>query len=237
MMTDDIHSLSGAYAVDALTDDERTAFEEHLEHCAACREEVDSLREAAANLSLLTAEEPPASLRADVLGLVSTVRPEPPLLDDQRARRRRRTWVAAAAAAVVIALGVGVGVTQPWEGTSQSPELTVAERIERADDAQRISVSFDDGAVATVLRSESLGRAVIETSDMAPAPDGQHYVLWLQDPDGQMHHAGAMPDEAGDATMPLKGDAASAIGVGITVEADPQTPEPTSEPVALFSFA
>lgn len=236
MMTDDIHSLSGAYAVDALTDDERSAFEAHLEHCAACREEVDSLREAAAELTLLAGEEPPPALRADVLGLVSTVRPEPPRLDDRRARRRR-TWIAAAAAAVVVALGAGVGVTRPWEGTSQGPEFTVAEQIARADDAQRISVSFDDGAVATVLRSQSLGRAVIETSDMAPPPEGRHYVLWLQDSDGTMHHAGAMPDDAEDTTMPLKGDAASAIGAGITVESDPRTPEPTSEPVALFSFA
>ncbi|WP_243697200.1 anti-sigma factor domain-containing protein [Aeromicrobium phragmitis] len=235
-MTDDIHSLSGAYAVDALTDAERAAFEEHLEHCAACRDEVDSLREAAADLSLLSAEEPPASLRHDVLRRVSTVRPEPPRLADRRARRRTRTWLAGVAAAAVVAAGVGVGVTQPWQDTSQAPQLTVAERIERADDAQRISVSFDDGSVATVLRSESLNRAVIETSDMAPPPEGQHYVVWLQEPDGQMHHAGAMPADASDASMPLKGDAAAAIGAGITIESDPQTPEPTSEPVALFSF-
>ena len=36
-MSDDLHSLSGAYALDALDDDERADFEEHLARCATCR--------------------------------------------------------------------------------------------------------------------------------------------------------------------------------------------------------
>ena len=43
MNSDDIHALSGAYAVDALDDVERAEFERHLASCAACREEVASL--------------------------------------------------------------------------------------------------------------------------------------------------------------------------------------------------
>ena len=46
-MTSDIHALSGAYAIDALDDIERAQFERHLAECAECRDEVDSLREAA----------------------------------------------------------------------------------------------------------------------------------------------------------------------------------------------
>ena len=40
-MNDDIHSLVGAYAVDALDDAERARFEQHLAACAECRAEVD----------------------------------------------------------------------------------------------------------------------------------------------------------------------------------------------------
>ena len=40
-MNADLHHLSGAYAVDALDDAERAAFEEHLRGCADCRAEVD----------------------------------------------------------------------------------------------------------------------------------------------------------------------------------------------------
>lgn len=237
MMTDDIHSLSGAYAVDALTADERAAFEDHLEHCAACRDEVDSLGEAAGQLSLLTAEEPPPSLREEVLGLVATVRPEPPRVNEAAPRRRPWTWLAAAAAAVVVALGIGIGITEPWDTGSDSGGLTVAEQIERAEDVQRLSVSFDDGARATVVRSENLGRAVIETSDMPQAPAGRRYVLWLQDPQGQMRNAGAMPADPGDTTLEFRGDAGAATAAGITIESDPAAPAPTSEPIALFPFA
>ncbi|HET8600823.1 MAG TPA: zf-HC2 domain-containing protein, partial [Segeticoccus sp.] len=50
-MNDDIHALSGAYAVDAVDEVERARFERHLTVCADCRAEVASLRAAAAELS------------------------------------------------------------------------------------------------------------------------------------------------------------------------------------------
>lgn len=231
-MPDDIHSLSGAYAVDAVDAVERAQFENHLEHCAACREEVASLRAAAAELGALTAEEPPPSLRGDVLDLARTIRPDPPLVSERSRRTRRWGWVIAAAAAVVAV--IGVGVTQPWD---TSPEqLTVAEQVNRAQDADRVALSFDDGSEATVVRSASVGRAVIETRDMAPPPEGHHYVVWLQSPDGEMHAAGVMPDDESDASMVLRGDATESVGAGITVESDPEVTAPTSEPIALFQF-
>ncbi|MFX7198000.1 zf-HC2 domain-containing protein, partial [Acinetobacter baumannii] len=36
----DIHTLSGAYALDALEPDEAAAFEGHLDSCASCTDEV-----------------------------------------------------------------------------------------------------------------------------------------------------------------------------------------------------
>ena len=42
-MSPDLHHLSGAYAVDALDDAERTSFEQHLAGCADCRAEVAEL--------------------------------------------------------------------------------------------------------------------------------------------------------------------------------------------------
>lgn len=77
-MSDDIHALSGAYAVDALDDAERARFERHLAGCSACQAEVDSLVAAASELSVLTEVAPPSSLRAKVLADIATVRPLPP---------------------------------------------------------------------------------------------------------------------------------------------------------------
>ena len=74
----DIHALSGAYAVDALDDIERAGFERHLAECADCRAEVASLREAAGLLAEDSAADPPAELRDRVLAGIRTVRPLPP---------------------------------------------------------------------------------------------------------------------------------------------------------------
>ncbi|MER7072956.1 anti-sigma factor [Terrabacter sp. NPDC000476] len=78
-MSEDIHALSGAYAVDALDDVERARFERHLTGCSACRAEVESLVAAAVELSVLTEVAPPPSLRAKVLADIANVRPLPPL--------------------------------------------------------------------------------------------------------------------------------------------------------------
>ena len=80
-MSDDIHALSGAYAVDALDDVEREQFERHLAGCSACQAEVASLVAAATSLSSLSDVAPPPSLRAKVLQGITTVRPLPPVVD------------------------------------------------------------------------------------------------------------------------------------------------------------
>uniref|UniRef100_UPI0013B35E92 zf-HC2 domain-containing protein n=1 Tax=Nonomuraea lactucae TaxID=2249762 RepID=UPI0013B35E92 len=59
-MNDELHALSGAYAVNALPDDDEALFEWHLEGCAACRSEVRRLRETAARLALPLARHPRA---------------------------------------------------------------------------------------------------------------------------------------------------------------------------------
>ncbi len=79
-MTTDIHSLSGAYVVDALDDAERLEFEAHLRDCAACQREVAELAAVTEALAEEVAEVPPPSLKADVLAAIDTVRPLPPIV-------------------------------------------------------------------------------------------------------------------------------------------------------------
>ncbi len=66
-MSTDLHTLSGAYAVDALSDEEARRFDTHLEDCQACRDEVRELQEAAARMGASEAVAPPPALRARVL--------------------------------------------------------------------------------------------------------------------------------------------------------------------------
>ena len=112
-MQADIHSLVGAYVLDAVDDLERVAFERHLVDCAACRVEADELRETATRLADSAWSVPPPRLRTDVLTAIGRTRQLPPGEPSRRERdpraavsRWRRLTVGAAAAAV-LAAGAG----------------------------------------------------------------------------------------------------------------------------------
>jgi anti-sigma-K factor RskA len=261
-MSADIHGLVGAYAVDAIDEQERSAFELHLAECPECQAEVASLREAATQLSLMSQTAPPSSMRDSVLAGIRTVRPLPPLEAQSpgqvasgpvgatsptadaphptettvlhfRPRRRVTTWLATAAAAAALLIG---GVTwSPWDNGSGG-SVSPTEQVLAAKDAQRYEKVIG-GAKATIVRSASLGKAVIIADHMPAAPDGKDFQLWLDQPNRGMVSAGVMPHGSADTvTILLEGDAATATGAGITVEPAGGSPAPTSAPVALFSF-
>jgi anti-sigma factor RsiW len=252
-MNDDIHALSGAYAVDALDAEERVLFERHLADCAACQEEVASLRATAGELSALVETPPPPALRNSVLQQISTVRPMPPLAPvesesrqhsmdqstDQAAahpiplRRRSRLLAGVAAALIVIA---GLAVWRAVGTAPPEPPPTVAEQVLDAPDAARVAHTLPDGAIATVVRSKDVGHAVLVTSKLPPAPPGKVYQLWLQDAAGAMHPAGLVTG-SGDQVIVLTGDARDAAGAGITIEPAGGSSQPTSKPLALFAFS
>ena len=229
----EIHALSGAYAVDALDDLERAAFERHLAECAECRAEVASLREAAGLLAETTTTAPPPALRDRVLADISTVRPLPPRTQAATRRKRRLTGLVAAAAAALV-LGGGAVAWHPWtdETSTVAPSADV---VLDAPDARSTSVDLKDGASATVTHSDSVGQAVLVTHKMPPPPKGKVYQLWLQQPVKGMVSAGLMPVKP-DQTVLLHGDAATATAAGITVEPAGGSTSPTSVPIALFDF-
>lgn len=239
-MSSDIHALVGAYAVDALDDLERVAFERHLAECPACQQEVAGLQEAAGLLGALASTAPPASLRDSVLAGIATVRPLPPEVERPAVdltpggRTRFRPRLLVAAAAVIIAGVGGAAVVQPWEDDSSQVQPTAAERVLAARDAETYTHELEGGATATLVRSRELNRAVLTTSDMPDAPAGSVYELWLQH-DDVMVPAGLMT-EGGDVQVVLEGDPATANGFGITVEPDGGSEEPTFPPVAQIAF-
>lgn len=235
----EIHALSGAYAVDALDAEEKALFEEHLAACPACQAEVAGLREATASLAQSAETEPPAALRDRVLAEIRTVRPLPPEVRSAAPATvralplRRRLTAFAVAAALLGVAGVGTVV---WHETTTSDQgrLSAADRVLRASDARRVSLSLEGGGSASVVRSVSEGKAVLIAKDMPAAPSDRVYELWLQTPAGAMVPAGTMT--GGDATVVLEGDAAKATAAGITVEPKGGSKTPTTAPIALFDF-
>ena len=258
-MTGSLHALSGAYAVDALDDAERAAFERHLAQCPECQQEVASLREATALMADDAVMTPPPGLRDSVLAGIKNIRPIPPQTDippqadgapeaEAGAEddadlapvlsmhpRRRRIAALVATAAAILAVAGGV-VLQPWQDDSdRSTQMSPADQVLAAADVKHVSIDFDDGSKATVFHSPKQGRAVLVTDDMAAPPKGKAFELWLQDESGAMVPAGLMK-KPGDNKVLLEGDAAKATGVGITVEPEGGSKEPTTEPIALFEL-
>ena len=238
--TSDVHKLTGAYAVDAVDDLERARFEQHLAACEDCRAEVAELRETAALLAEATAVAPPAALRESVLAGISQIRPLAPEVPTPAPRSAtehrsgRRAWMPfLVAAALALVAGVGALIVQPWGG-DDVPRLTAAEQVLQAPDAEEVVVDLGEAGRATVTRSKSHDRAVITTEDMVAAPDGKDYELWFIDGD-TFTSAGLMPDVA-DQTVVLDGSASDAAAVGITVEPDGGSKQPTSDPLAVFDL-
>jgi anti-sigma-K factor RskA len=243
-----IHTLSGAYVVDALDDAERAEFEEHLPGCPECLTEVAGLREAAATLAEDAAFTPPPALRAHVLASIKTVRPLPPEIgapaeaaDEHSSnvltlRPRRFRWGTLAIAAAVIAiLGIAT-VAQPWRSHPTTSNTSAIDQVMTADDATHVKVQLPDGATATVFRSVAERKAAVVTEHMPAAPSGKVYELWLRNSSGDMIPAGFMSG-SGNRRQLLHGNAAKAEAAAISVEPNGGSEAPTSEPIATFDFS
>lgn len=241
MSQSEIHSLSGAYAVDALDDIERAQFERHLAECPACRDEVAGLREAAAELSHTTAVAPPGALRDRVLADIATVRPLPPhtapAVPVTRTPWYQRTGLVVAAAVAAIALGGTAVVTHPWSNDA-GQTLSATQRVLDAPDAQKVSAPVQSvaGASVTVVRSASRHRAVMMTDGVPAPPPGKVYQAWFLEPSGQMVSVGLMSSVHDGQPVLLNGDAAVATAFAITLEPAGGSPSPTQQPLVQGSF-
>lgn len=85
----EVHSLTGAYACDALEPGERAAFELHLAVCPTCAQEVAELRETVGLLAVAVAEPPPARLKTAVDARIGVTRQLAPVVAPHAVRAER----------------------------------------------------------------------------------------------------------------------------------------------------
>lgn len=76
----ELHTLTGAYALHALTPAEHEVFSAHLADCPSCGQEVADFSATAARLGAAAALPPPARMKDEVLFAIDSVRQLPPLL-------------------------------------------------------------------------------------------------------------------------------------------------------------
>jgi anti-sigma-K factor RskA len=220
-MSPDIHTLSGAYVLDAIDPDERAAFEEHLAECEACRDEVAALQTAA--VALAPSEAPPVALRAKVLAAAERT-PQLPPVASRPAPAVRRAWaprLLAAAAAVIVLGGVGVVVR---EATQDNPPAITASEVFGSSDARVKSIALTGGKVRVGV-SKKLGLLAVDGADLPPLTGGRVYQLWLVD-DGLATSLAVM-DHSTSAVEKIPASGSLAV----TAEPEGGSKSPTSAPI------
>ncbi len=248
------------YALDELTGAERAAFEEHLQTCAACRRELQTMR---ADLGLLglssSGPQPPARSKDRLMRAIAA---EPrgvsvPSPDPRSSRQTGWRWSLVPALAALGLLVFAVALLRNNHGLrdqiaelenrsqDQSVQLDRTNqelRLLTSPDAVHVSLSPQKSAKepsGTAIFSPTRRRMMLMASNLPAVPAGKAYELWIIPAGGTPIAAGVFkPDEHGNAVMmdhPMpEGVAAKAFA--ITVENEAGSDKPTS-PIVLLGTA
>jgi anti-sigma-K factor RskA len=251
-----LHTLAGAYALDALDDADRARFERHLARCDVCAQEVRGLRETTALLGAAVAAQPPQRMRAQVLAAAARIRQHPPAYaTDEHQRRSRLGWPRPRAwpggkgqrgwlarVAIFIAAGSLVGAV-----TLGVMAVGAQHRLDRADernrevaavltarDAVMMTAPVRTGGTASVVMSHAKHMIVFSARGLHPLSGARSYELWLIGPQG-VRPAGMLPPLSNGMTAPM---VAAGVGagdkVGMTVEPARGSARPTTPPVLVL---
>jgi len=239
MSTTDIHALVGAYALDAVDDLERAAFERHLADCEACRAEAVELRETTARLADSTWSVPPPRLRSEVLAQIGRTRQLPPgepgRRDPKAAVSRWRRFTAGAAAAVVLAAGAGAATWAVQEqrvhekgvvaAAAQAQQARIEAVLAAGDLVVRTAPMIGGGKV-TVAYSAAQGSSVVAIrADAAPGAD-RAFEMWTIRGTGAPAQAGLLKPGEQAAVRLVDGVAGSDV-FAVSLEKATGNPTPT----------
>jgi anti-sigma-K factor RskA len=229
-MSDELERLAGAYALDAVSDDEREAFERLLAERPDLRDEVDGFRATAAQLGAGDRAMPPADLKARVMAQVAATPQERPVVS-LSSRRRWSVWVGSGLAAAAVVLIAVLGVV-------------AFRQSDRASEAERLADVLSDPA-AVVVDLDGLGenlRLVYSPREQGTAvlgagvpllAAGRTYEVWLVQGDGVQAAGLFHPDEDGGVRLvlasgvPFEGDA-----VAVTDEPEGGAEQPSTPVLA-----
>ncbi len=237
----ELHLLSGAYALDALSDGERVSYENYLHTSEEARTEAASLSDTAVMLGLATEPvTPPASLRAGILARVATTPQPPPGAASARAQRRwyaRPAGFLVAAAAVIAIVAGAIVVGQVNTTTQQQTQAMSVARISAAADSQHATSAVTGGGTATLIWSSRLERSAVVMSGLPALSAGTTYELWYI-AGTRVSPAGAfVPAADGSIARVLAGSMPDGATVGMTVEPAGGSAQPTTTPVVAIPTA
>jgi anti-sigma-K factor RskA len=233
MNTVDVHTLTGAYAVDALSPEERREFEAHLEHCSACAQEARELAATTARLALATSTAAPPGMRERVLAEVGRTRQRSPRTGPEHREPLlpwyRQPLAAAAVALFVVSLGLGaalVGTLRQADDATQRADRIAA----IAADPNRVvhTGAVETGGAATVAVAGA--DAVFRAEDLAALSGDLTYQLWVIDESGA-RSAGVLERHEDGSVQQLVTGVDAGDEIGLTVEPRGGSDRPTTQPI------
>ncbi|HEX8101487.1 MAG TPA: anti-sigma factor [Solirubrobacteraceae bacterium] len=229
----------GAYLLEALPEDERAAFEAHLEGCTTCQEDVAMLRVASDALPASVQQlAPPPELKGRIMAVV---RAEADLLAaasgpraDLPERARDRGWLGwltarpgLAAAGVALLLLVGGVSGAVMSGGEDGRVVTASVAREVAENAT---------AKLVIHKTDSK----LEVTRMPPPQQGRVYQVWLKRAGVKEYEPTSalfVPRAGGDGSVSVPGSLKGVEQVLVTSEPAGGSSTPTRDPVITADTA
>jgi anti-sigma-K factor RskA len=242
LLRHDLHSLSGAYALDAIEPGpERDRFVRHLSRCPSCASEVRGFGEVTTALAFAAADEAPAGLRDRVLAEAAQTRQLPPEVGVRTHARPRQPrtpvpwvpWLSGAIATAAIAVAVFFGFAQAHtqnELDQARAENAAISVLLAQPKARLLTHAVTNGGVATVVLAADRHELAVVTTGLPALPHGKVYQLWLIGK--KITSAGLLPPASNGQTPAVladgvvKGDA-----LGLTIEPAGGSAQPTTKPI------
>ncbi|NEC07320.1 anti-sigma factor [Streptomyces sp. SID7909] len=262
----DPHEASGAYALHALPENERLAFERHLKGCASCRAEVAELQATAALLGRAAAVTPPPRWREEVLRKVARTPQEAPAGAREPAPPPQgpatvqpvpvtsaagsrayapaggppRVVLAACVAVVLACLGIAT-----WQYEEAQDARATVERVhERQDDVARVLTAPDVKLENQEMRDGGTATVAFSRSENAATLAVSGLPPLAADKtyeawfieDGKAVPAGLLGNSPTTGLTLLDGPVDDATAVALSVEPGGGSEQPSTEPLGAVDL-
>ncbi|MET0236927.1 MAG: anti-sigma factor [Kibdelosporangium sp.] len=225
-MSTDVHTLTGAYVLDAVSEVERRAFEHHMTGCPSCTQEVLELRETTIRLGAATVASPSSALWDRVCREARTTRqlsPSPGTFTPRAGKRRRWTRAAIAVAAATVLAAVTTGIALNDQSGELADQLATSHsRLDRvtailgAPDAQVAKHSGADGRTVTMVMSRSANGTVLMAHGLPGLSPIHSFQAWFVTRDGKKTSAGVLNSSSGTLLAPSA--SANTSSLALTLE-------------------
>lgn len=231
-----------AYALGSLDPDEAAALEAHLQTCESCRSELAEYQRVGSGLlAALPARPPRAAVKRNL---------QKALARQTEGSRPRFSWPLGQWVFVsLVAVLVGLNLLTVYQVYSLRREQ--AELINRGSSEQTAiamlaypstkTLTFNEnGITGSLLVDKQRNLVAVFVWNLAMAPAGKSYQMWLIDPQGDRTNGGLLEVEPGYpfvmATIQSPQPLTNFVGFGVTVEPTGGSLKPTGPRVLRVDF-